>query len=104
MFHKIKEWIKSHYRNILGINDSPHRTALGLGLGVFLGNFPSMGPLAAVTAAFLFKANRAAALIGSLLTNTWMSLVTLGFSVQLGSLLRGSNQTEIHMQWQQFKT
>ena len=102
MIKNIAGWLKTHYQQVLGINDSPHRTALGLGLGVFLGNFPSMGPLTALVAAFLFRANRAAALIGSLLTNTWMSLLTLGISVRIGSFIRGNDDLAVEAQWNQF--
>ena len=38
---------------LLGINDSPHRIALGIGLGLFLGVLPGTGVIAALAVAFI---------------------------------------------------
>ncbi len=102
MFDNAKVWAKKQYHHILGINDTPHRKALGLGLGVFLGNFPSMGPVTALIAAFIFRANRATALLGSVLTNTWLSLITLGFSIRVAALLPGSDEQKLKADWNEF--
>ncbi|MFA6357259.1 MAG: DUF2062 domain-containing protein [Candidatus Omnitrophota bacterium] len=69
------------------INDSAQKIALGVGLGVFSGILPGTGPLIALFLAFIFRANRAAALIGSLLTNTWLSLITFVFAIKVGSAI-----------------
>lgn len=83
---KIIGWL---YLKIFKINDTPQRIALGLGIGVFAGIFPGTGPAAALLLAFLFKVNRASALLGSLLTNTWLSLVTFLLAVKAGSVMFG---------------
>ena len=89
---KIKEWL---YQNLFKINDTPQKIALGLGLGVFAGIFPGTGPLASLFLAFIFRANRASALIGSLLTNTWLSVLTLLLAIKLGALMFGIQWQEI---------
>jgi hypothetical protein len=77
------------YLKIFLINDTPHKIALGFGLGVFVGILPLTGPIAALFLAFLFRVNRAAALLGSLLTNTWLSIVTFLLSIKIGSAIMG---------------
>ena len=77
------------YLKLCRINDSPQRIALGFGLGVFLGILPGTGPVAAFVLAFIFRVNRASSLVGALLTNTWLSIVTLVFSIKIGSFIMG---------------
>jgi len=81
----------SVYEKLFKINDSPQRIAAGFGLGIFFGMLPGTGPLAALFFAFVFKVNRASALLASLLTNTWLSLVTFVFSIKVGSAILGVN-------------
>ncbi len=86
---KIKALRDILYQKLFKINDSPVRIAFGLGLGVASGIIPGTGPLAALFLAFIFKANRASALIGSLATNTWFSFVTFLLALRLGSAIFG---------------
>jgi len=87
------------YDKLVKINDTPQRVASGFGVGVFSGIFPGMGPLAALFIASLFKANRASALIASLLTNTWISLVTFVMSVKVGAYIMGIDWQTAKDQW-----
>ena len=93
----MKVSLKFIYHQLVEINDTPHRKAMGLAIGVFCGIFPGTGPLAALAVSFVLKVNRAAALLGSLLTNTWLSLVTLGLAVKIGALIQGED-------WQKIQT
>ncbi len=79
------------YEKLFKINDTPQRIALGLGLGVSLGILPGTGPFAALFLAVIFKVNRASALLGSLLTNTWLSVVTFLLALRVGSAIFGVN-------------
>jgi len=72
---------------LLGIHDSEHRIALGAALGLLLGVLPGTGPIAAVAGAFLLRANKAAALAGSLLVNTWINFVTFPLAAAIGAFL-----------------
>ncbi len=96
---KIRQFVLWLYRKLFRINDSPQRTALGFGLGVFLGVLPGAGPVAAVTLALIFKVNRAAALAGSLLTNTWLSVAAFLLSLKVGAFLTGSDWQVIKGQY-----
>jgi uncharacterized protein (DUF2062 family) len=75
------------FAKLFKINDSAQKIALGVGLGVFSGLIPGTGPAAALFLAFVFRANRAAALLGSILTNTWLSVVTFVLAIKIGSTL-----------------
>ncbi len=59
-----------------------------------MGILPGAGPIAALALATILKINRAAALIGCLLTNTWISVVTFLLSIKAGAAI-------MHMDWQE---
>lgn len=86
---------QSTYDRLVKINDSPQKIALGFGLGVFLGIFPGAGPVASVVLATAFRINPIAALTASLLTNTWISVVTFGFAVKVGAAVTGADWQKI---------
>jgi len=92
----LKKIINFIYIKLFKINDSAPKIALGVGLGVFAGLLPGTGPAAAVFLALIFKANRAAALLGSLLTNTWLSVVTFILAIKVGSVI-------LKLDWQQLQ-
>lgn len=95
-----KKFITVIFSKLFKINDSPRKVALGVGLGVFSGLMPGTGPVAALFLAFIFRANRAAALLGSLLTNTWLSLVTFILAVKAGSLVLGLHWQDVDRKMQ----
>ena len=98
LVEKFKNFLKDIYQKIVMIDDSPQRIALGFGVGVFLGIFPGAGPIAALTLAVIFHINKAAALLGSLLTNTWLSIVTFVFAVKVGSFVTGNSWVKVYDQ------
>jgi len=97
LFRKI---ISFTFTKLFKINDSPHKVALGVGLGVFSGLMPGTGPVAALFLAFIFRANRAAALLGSLLTNTWLSVVTFILAIKVGSIVLSRHWQEVYQKAQ----
>jgi uncharacterized protein (DUF2062 family) len=84
---RIIKILNSLYIKLFKINDTPQRIAIGFGLGVALGILPGTGPLAALFLALALRVNRASALIGSLLTNTWLSFATFSLAVVIGSAI-----------------
>lgn len=75
------------------------RVSLGLGLGAAMGLLPGTGPIAALILAVFFKLNRAAAVLGSLLTNTWLSIVTFSLALRLGSYFFGIDRKALYSEW-----
>lgn len=96
---KRREFFKLFYIKLFKINDSPQRIALGLGLGVFAGIIPGTGPVAALFLAFIFRVNRASALLGSLLTNTWLSFVTFILAIKVGSAIMKLSWHDVYKDW-----
>ncbi len=90
------------YVKLFRIHDTPQRIALGLGLGVFAGIIPSIGPLTAIFLALIFHANRAAALLGVILTNTWLSIVIFFLSARIGSGIMGKSCGATEQNWIEF--
>ncbi len=91
-----KRFLKLIYLKLFRINDTPQKIAQGAGIGVFLGILPGTGPIAAVFMAFVLRANRAAAFLGSLLTNTWLSVASFLLAIKIGSWLMGISWQAAH--------
>jgi len=92
------------YLKLFRINDTPQKIAVGLGIGVFSGVLPGTGPVAALFLAFIFRANRASALLGSIITNTWLSIPAFLLSLKAGAMLTGLGRQEVRSQWEAFLT
>ncbi len=99
---KIRRFFNLLFIKLFKINDSPQKIALGLGVGVFTGIFPGTGPVAALFLALLLRVNRASALIGSMLTNTWLSIVTFLLSIKIGSVILGIKWQEVYQDYNCF--
>ena len=93
--NKLKRLFSYLYGKLFRLNDSPQRIAIGFGFGVFLGMLPGTGPVASLVMAALLRVNKAAALLGSLLTNTWLSLVCLFLAIKSGDWIFGSKHSGI---------
>ena len=102
MIKSIKLFFISIYKKLFIINDTPQRMAIGFGLGVFLGMLPGTGPIASLVLAALFNVNKAAALLGSILTNTWLSIITLVISLKIGAFVIGTDWHVLRSNWQAF--
>lgn len=87
------------YVKLVRIDDTPQKIAAGFGLGVFTGVMPFAGPIAALFLAVLFKVNRLGALLGSILTNTWISILAFLLSVRVGSFLFHLNGNVVRERW-----
>ncbi len=98
-FHRI---LKFAYIKLFRINDSPLKIALGFGLGVFAGVMPGIGPVIALLLAFLFRVNRASALLGCFLFNTWLGMIILLSAVKTGSAVMGLNYQDVYAGWNLF--
>ncbi|MFH1397971.1 MAG: DUF2062 domain-containing protein [Candidatus Omnitrophota bacterium] len=95
----IPKFIKLFFQKLFLVNDTPQKIALGAGLGVFTGIMPGMGSLMALFLAFIFRANRASAVIASLATNTWFSIITFILSIKIGSAIMKIEWRAIYYQW-----
>ncbi len=96
---KIRRFIKLIYIKLVRIDDTPQKIALGFGLGVFAGVMPMAGPVLALFLAYLFRVNKAGAFLGALLTNTWISILSLILSIKMGAYIFGIEWAALHNSW-----
>ncbi len=99
LLNKIKRLGKLVYLKLFRINDSPLKVALGFGLGVFTGVMPGIGPVIALLLAFLFRVNRASALLGSILFNTWVGFIAFLLATKIGAALMGLSYQDVYTNW-----
>jgi uncharacterized protein (DUF2062 family) len=98
----MKKKIKEIFFKLFQINDTPQKIACGLGVGVFSGIIPGTGPIAALFLATFLRVNRAAALLGSLATNTWLSIVTFFLSIKVGARIMRLDWQLVYQDWLEF--
>jgi uncharacterized protein (DUF2062 family) len=91
--------MKAVYEKLFKIDGTPQKVAAGLGLGVFFGVMPGMGPIIATFFAVLLRVNIAAALLGSILTNTWLSIPVFFIAATVGANITGSRYSDIANAW-----
>lgn len=90
------------YLKLVRMNDSPLRISLGFAIGIFTGIMPGTGPIAALVLAFIFRVNRAASLLGSILTNTWLSIATFLLAIKTGAAITKIRQEDAFIAWAGF--
>jgi uncharacterized protein len=83
MKKKIRDYIKQFFL----IDDTPHKVAGGVALGVFMGITPGEGVLITLFFAYILRLNRLAALAGVLAVNMWTTVVTLPFAAAVGGFI-----------------
>jgi uncharacterized protein len=74
---------------LLMLDDTPHRIALGMAIGVFISWTPTVGfqMLAVVPLAYLLRANRVAGVIGVYLSNPFTLVPMYWLDYHLGAML-----------------
>lgn len=90
---KIKRRAKLLYLRILRLDDPPERIARGAAVGVLMGVLPTfgLGGLLAFAFAFVFKANKAAAVIASAVVNPLTAPFFWTASIVIGSAITGND-------------
>ncbi len=94
---RVRRWLRLQYLRFLRADSSPHKAALGLAVGVFIGIFPTfgLGALMAVGLAFLFRFSKVAAVVGSAIMNPFTSPFFWGLSFTIGAWLTGAEVGEV---------
>lgn len=92
-FVRIKRRVKLLYLRVLRIDDPPERIARGAAIGAFMGILPTfgLGALLAVVFSFIFRANKAASVIGSMIMNPLTTPFFWTLSILIGSALLGED-------------
>ena len=79
-------------QSLLHTHDTPERTAVALGVGVFVGFSPFLGLhiLIAIAVAFLFSLNRVAVVAGACLNLPWIMGAYYAAATALGTWILGT--------------
>ncbi len=94
---RLRRWVRLNYLRIIRMEDPPERIARGAAIGVFSGIAPTFGAAAllALAVAFVLKANKGAAVLGSFIMNPITSTFFWSLSIILGSVILGENPQSI---------
>ncbi len=97
--------IGSRLRNLLLARESPHRTALAFGIGVFVGVSPLLGihTLLGLLLASVFRLNRVVTLTGVYVTNPWTIVPIYAFCTWAGALILGVEDSLSVIDWHNIK-
>ena len=93
--------LKTFFKKFLAIDDSPHKIALGAGLGIFFGIMPGEGVATTLVIATILRANKISATAGVLATNMWTTLFVLPFTATVGGFLFGISAQKLIAQFHQ---
>lgn len=96
-FTRIKRRIRLTYLKIMRIDDPPEKIAGGAAIGVLMGVLPTfgIGTFLSLGFAFLFKVNKAAAVLGSFIVNPLTSPFFWALSISVGSLIMREDSASI---------
>jgi len=83
----MKKRIRDYIKQFFLIDDTPHKVAGGVALGVFMGITPGEGVLSTLFLAYIFRLNRLAALAGVLAFNMWTTVLALPIAATVGGLI-----------------
>ena len=86
--------VRSLFRRILHLDETPHRTALAFAIGVFIGFSPAYGlhMLMVGLCAWAFRLNLIALLAGAFLNNPWTLIPVLGGTYWTGAMILGLHE------------
>jgi uncharacterized protein (DUF2062 family) len=84
--------LRSLLKQVLHLQESPHRTALAFAVGIFIAFSPTYGlhTLSVIFCAWAFRLNFIAVLVGSLINNPWTLVPILGATFWTGFQLFGA--------------
>jgi len=84
---RVRRWGRYIYLRLVRQNDAPDKVAKGVGLGVFIGIFPTfgVGTILAIFIASWAKWNRASAVLGTFIMNPLFNPFFMSLSVVVGN-------------------
>ena len=85
---RMRRWGRYIYLRLVRQNDAPDKVAKGVGLGVFIGIFPTfgVGTILAIFIASWVKWNRASAVLGTFIMNPLFNPFFMSLSIVIGNL------------------
>ena len=99
IFRKLYRLIKKYILLIIRSNDTPHRIALGIAIGLFCGVAIPLGQMIlAIALAFVFRANKVFAAAATFISNPYTSPIIYPVFCYIGAKIIGVNLTFAEIQ------
>jgi uncharacterized protein len=89
LLERIKRWVRYNFLRIIRTKGTPHSTALGMGVGVFVGFLPIIPfqTAVALTVSFALRCGKVSAVLGTLVTNPLNIPIMYYLFYRVGSLV-----------------
>ncbi len=96
------ESLRQRLKQVLHLQETPHRTALAFAIGAFIAFAPHymFHTASALLCAWAFRLNYVAIMLGSLINNPWTLIPILAASLYTGLFLMGESPT-MTLEWSQ---
>ena len=93
--------IKGKFKEILYIEDTPHRLALSFSVGVFIAISPLLGlhTMMALATCFFYRFNKFALFVGVYITNPWTIIPIYTFCTWVGAHIMGVDLGVLEIDW-----
>ena len=93
--------LRDKIRQVLHIDDSPHKIASAFAVGIFIAFSPTIGlhTATAVLLAWLFRLNMMVVILATLVNNPWTITFIFGFSFLLGRIILSEHLPPISVEW-----
>ncbi len=97
----MKKYLRDRVREIVKLNDPPHKLALAAALGVFIAFSPWFGLHIAscIALAWLLRLNKVVVLTATFVNNPWTVVPMYGFCLWAGFKLTGSDSALPEIDW-----
>jgi len=94
-------YIRERVRDILKLDDPPHRLSLAFALGIFIAFSPWLGLhiVSAVFLAWLFRLNKVVVITASFVNNPWTIVPMYAFCLWFGVKITGSDIAVPEIAW-----
>jgi uncharacterized protein len=92
--------LRRHLKQVLHLEESPHRIALSFAIGVFIAFAPHylFHTASVILVAWAFRLNYLAMLVGSLINNPWTLIPILAASLYTGLIILGES-LQVSLDW-----
>jgi len=97
----LKKYLKERFREIIKLDDPPHKLALAVAIGVFIAFSPWLGLhiLSCIFFAWIFRVSKFVVLTTTFVNNPWTMVPIYAFNLWFGVRLTGGEVTIPEIAW-----
>jgi len=99
----VKKYIRDRIRELMKLDDPPHKLAFAFSLGIFIAFSPWLGLhiLSCILFAWLFRVSKFVVLTASFANNPWTIVPIYAFCLWFGIKITGSNASVPEIAWKE---